>query len=52
MGSVRQPGPLVTMDTTKFRIDDADHHCAYIHTCVGKRNYLSFLVLLVSAVSA
>lgn len=28
-----------------------DHHCSYIHTCVGKRNYLAFLVLLVTAVS-
>ncbi|ORX36649.1 DHHC palmitoyltransferase-domain-containing protein [Kockovaella imperatae] len=30
-------------------VDGIDHHCSYIHTCVGKRNYLSFLVLLISA---
>jgi palmitoyltransferase ZDHHC9/14/18 len=28
----------------------SDHHCSYLHTCVGKRNYLAFLVLLISAV--
>ncbi|WWD17270.1 hypothetical protein CI109_101710 [Kwoniella shandongensis] len=30
-------------------VDGIDHHCSYLHNCVGKRNYFSFLVLLVSA---
>ncbi|WVQ80763.1 hypothetical protein IAT38_002868 [Cryptococcus sp. DSM 104549] len=30
-------------------VDGIDHHCSYLHTCVGKRNYFSFLVLLTSA---
>ncbi|KAK8864432.1 hypothetical protein IAR55_001680 [Kwoniella newhampshirensis] len=30
-------------------VDGIDHHCSYLHTCVGKRNYFSFLVLLISA---
>ncbi|ORY33989.1 DHHC palmitoyltransferase-domain-containing protein [Naematelia encephala] len=30
-------------------VDGIDHHCSYIHTCVGRRTYLSFLVLLISA---
>ncbi|WRT66402.1 uncharacterized protein IL334_003358 [Kwoniella shivajii] len=30
-------------------VDGIDHHCSYLHQCVGKRNYFSFLVLLVSA---
>ncbi|RXK35019.1 hypothetical protein M231_07722 [Tremella mesenterica] len=34
-------------------VDGIDHHCSYIHTCVGKRNYLSFFSLLIfSAISA
>lgn len=34
----------------KSPADIVDHHCAYIHTCVGRRNYLSFLTLLITAV--
>ncbi|ODN82051.1 hypothetical protein, variant 1 [Cryptococcus amylolentus CBS 6039] len=30
-------------------VDGIDHHCSYLHTCVGKRNYFSFIVLLVTA---
>ncbi|WVW83945.1 hypothetical protein I302_105968 [Kwoniella bestiolae CBS 10118] len=30
-------------------VDGIDHHCSYLHSCVGKRNYFSFFVLLVSA---
>ncbi|WVQ72500.1 hypothetical protein IAR50_002055 [Cryptococcus sp. DSM 104548] len=30
-------------------VDGIDHHCSYLHTCVGKRNYFSFLVLLVTS---
>ncbi|WWC89296.1 uncharacterized protein L201_004217 [Kwoniella dendrophila CBS 6074] len=33
-------------------VDGIDHHCSYLHSCVGKRNYFSFLVLLVSATIA
>jgi palmitoyltransferase ZDHHC9/14/18 len=32
-------------------VDGIDHHCSYLHTCVGKRTYFAFLTLLVSAVS-
>ncbi|KAL0250548.1 hypothetical protein I308_102726 [Cryptococcus tetragattii IND107] len=30
-------------------VDGIDHHCSYLHTCVGKRNYFSFIVLLVTS---
>ncbi|KAI9639773.1 DHHC palmitoyltransferase-domain-containing protein [Dioszegia hungarica] len=30
-------------------VDGIDHHCSYLQTCVGKRTYLAFLTLLVSA---
>ncbi|WWC70020.1 uncharacterized protein I206_103964 [Kwoniella pini CBS 10737] len=30
-------------------VDGIDHHCSYLHSCVGKRNYFSFLVTLLSA---
>ncbi|WVQ67615.1 uncharacterized protein L199_005818 [Kwoniella botswanensis] len=33
-------------------VDGIDHHCSYLHSCVGKRNYFSFLVLLISATIA
>lgn len=29
-------------------VDGIDHHCSYLHTCVGKRNYFSFIVLLIT----
>ncbi|KGB74458.2 hypothetical protein CNBG_0296 [Cryptococcus deuterogattii R265] len=30
-------------------VDGIDHHCSYLHTCVGKRNYFSFIVLLITS---
>ncbi|WVN88353.1 uncharacterized protein L203_103559 [Cryptococcus depauperatus CBS 7841] len=30
-------------------VDGIDHHCSYLHTCIGKRNYFSFIVLLMTA---
>lgn len=27
-------------------VDGIDHHCAYLHTCVGRNNYTSFLSFL------
>ncbi|WVR07052.1 hypothetical protein IAU60_004091 [Kwoniella sp. DSM 27419] len=33
-------------------VDGIDHHCSYLHNCVGKRNYFSFLATIVSAAIA
>ncbi|OXG36744.1 hypothetical protein J008_00280 [Cryptococcus neoformans] len=30
-------------------VDGIDHHCSYLHTCVGKRNYFSFIILLITS---
>ncbi|OWT41909.1 hypothetical protein C362_00275 [Cryptococcus neoformans Bt1] len=30
-------------------VDGIDHHCLYLHTCVGKRNYFSFIILLITS---
>jgi len=35
---------------SSLSLTSVDHHCSYIHTCVGKSNYLSFIVLLISSV--
>ncbi|KAG0147501.1 hypothetical protein CROQUDRAFT_9871, partial [Cronartium quercuum f. sp. fusiforme G11] len=31
-------------------IDGIDHHCTYLNTCVGARNYLSFIIFLTTCV--
>jgi hypothetical protein len=33
-------------------VEGIDHHCTYLHTCVGRRNYTSFIAFLVSAVGS
>lgn len=33
-------------------IEKFDHHCKYLNQCVGKRNYVPFLMCVVSAVAA
>jgi palmitoyltransferase ZDHHC9/14/18 len=29
-------------------VEGIDHHCAYLHGCVGRRNYFAFLVFVIS----
>jgi palmitoyltransferase ZDHHC9/14/18 len=31
-------------------VDGIDHHCAYLHNCVGRNNYTSFIAFLVFTV--
>ncbi|GHJ84285.1 hypothetical protein NliqN6_0687 [Naganishia liquefaciens] len=33
-------------------VEGIDHHCTYLHNCVGKRNYTSFVTFLVTAILA
>ncbi|KAJ0256258.1 protein S-acyltransferase 22 [Hirschfeldia incana] len=32
-------------------VDSFDHHCRWINNCIGKRNYIKFFSLMVSAIS-
>lgn len=32
-------------------MEGIDHHCSYLHNCVGRRNYTSFMTFLISGVS-
>lgn len=29
-------------------VEEFDHHCIWLNTCIGKNNYISFMVLLFS----
>lgn len=33
-------------------VEGIDHHCAYLHGCIGQRNYFSFIVFVISAAAA
>jgi len=30
-------------------VDGCDHHCQWVNNCIGRRNYTSFIVLLITA---
>jgi hypothetical protein len=35
--------------SSSFRcIEGFDHHCIWLNTCIGKKNYCSFIVLILS----
>lgn len=42
----RQNADLATLYQCDNCVDGIDHHCAYLHTCVGRNNYTSFLACL------
>lgn len=33
-------------------VENIDHHCTYLNTCVGRRNYVSFMAFLVFCISS
>ncbi|CBQ69800.1 conserved hypothetical protein [Sporisorium reilianum SRZ2] len=33
-------------------VENIDHHCTYLNTCIGRRNYVSFMVFLVASIGA
>ncbi|TKY90335.1 hypothetical protein EX895_000333 [Sporisorium graminicola] len=33
-------------------VENIDHHCTYLNTCIGRRNYVSFMVFLMTSIAA
>ena len=33
-------------------VENIDHHCTYLNNCIGRRNYVSFLVFLVASIGS
>ncbi|CCF49310.1 hypothetical protein NDA11_007212 [Ustilago hordei] len=31
-------------------VENIDHHCTYLNTCIGRRNYVSFMVFLLTSI--
>ncbi|CDU22057.1 related to ERF2-subunit of a palmitoyltransferase [Sporisorium scitamineum] len=31
-------------------VENIDHHCTYLNTCIGRRNYVSFMVFLATSI--
>lgn len=33
-------------------VENIDHHCTYLNTCIGRRNYVSFMVFLTASIAS